>query len=87
VQVEGKLRKDAPVKTGHSQDQGITGVNFIELGGGSADAQTLVAVSGSAGICTKTLIQVLGIGLSARSSRPHLTPPKSAAAQPLRRIC
>jgi len=48
VQVEVRLRKDAPVKTDTKATlkiKGITGVNFIELSGGSADAQTLVAVT------------------------------------------
>jgi phospholipid/cholesterol/gamma-HCH transport system substrate-binding protein len=48
VQVEVKLRKDAPVKTDTKaalKIKGITGVNFIELSGGSADAPTLVAAT------------------------------------------
>jgi len=48
VQVEVRLRKDAPVKTDTKATlkiKGITGVNFIELSGGGADAQTLVAVT------------------------------------------
>jgi phospholipid/cholesterol/gamma-HCH transport system substrate-binding protein len=48
VQVDVSLRKDAPVKTDTKamlQIKGITGVNFIELSGGSADAQTLVAAT------------------------------------------
>jgi phospholipid/cholesterol/gamma-HCH transport system substrate-binding protein len=48
VQVEVKLRKDAPVKTDTKaalKIKGITGVNFIELNGGSADAEMLVATT------------------------------------------
>jgi phospholipid/cholesterol/gamma-HCH transport system substrate-binding protein len=48
VQVEVRLRKDAPVKTDTKATlkiKGITGVNFIELNGGSTDAQTLVAAT------------------------------------------
>jgi phospholipid/cholesterol/gamma-HCH transport system substrate-binding protein len=48
VQVEVKLRKDTPVKTDTKATlkiKGITGVNFIELSGGSANAQTLVAAT------------------------------------------
>lgn len=48
VQIEVSLRKDAPVKTDTKATlklKGITGVNFIELNGGSARAQTLVAVT------------------------------------------
>lgn len=48
VQVEVRLRKDAPVKTDTKATlkiKGITGVNFIELSGGSANAQTLVAAT------------------------------------------
>jgi len=48
VQVEIKLRKDAPVKTDTKaalKIKGITGANFIELSGGSADAQMLVATT------------------------------------------
>jgi phospholipid/cholesterol/gamma-HCH transport system substrate-binding protein len=48
VQVDVKLRKDAPVKTDTRATlklKGITGANFIELGGGSADAQTLIAAT------------------------------------------
>jgi phospholipid/cholesterol/gamma-HCH transport system substrate-binding protein len=48
VQVEVKLRKDTPVKTDTKATlkiKGITGVNFIELNGGSANAQTLVAAT------------------------------------------
>ena len=48
VEVEVRLRKDAPVKTDTKATlklKGITGVNFIELSGGSADAQTLVAAT------------------------------------------
>ena len=48
VQVDISLRKDAPVKTDTKATlkmRGITGANFIELGGGSADAQSLVAIT------------------------------------------
>jgi phospholipid/cholesterol/gamma-HCH transport system substrate-binding protein len=48
VQVDVKLRKDAPVKTDTTatlQFKGITGSFFIELSGGSADAKTLVAAT------------------------------------------
>ena len=48
VQVEVKLHKDAPVKVNTKatlKTKGITGVNFIELSGGTADAQTLVAAT------------------------------------------
>jgi len=48
VLVEVKLRKDAPVKTDTKATlklKGITGVNFIELSGSSANAQTLVAAT------------------------------------------
>jgi len=48
VQVDVRLRKDAPVKTdtlATLKMKGITGVNVIELSGGSADARTLVAVT------------------------------------------
>ena len=48
VQVEVRLRKDAPVKTDTKaalKVKGITGVNFIELSDGTADAQTLVAAT------------------------------------------
>jgi len=48
VQVDVKLRKDAPVKTDTKatlKTKGITGVSFIELSGGSADAQMLVAAT------------------------------------------
>jgi len=48
VQVDVKLRKDAPVKTDTKatlKTRGITGVSFIELSGGSADAQMLVAAT------------------------------------------
>jgi phospholipid/cholesterol/gamma-HCH transport system substrate-binding protein len=48
VQVEVRLRKDTPVKTDTKATlklKGITGVNFVELSGGSADAQTLVAAT------------------------------------------
>lgn len=48
VQVDVKLRKDAPVKTDTKatlKTKGITGVSFIELSGGSAGAQMLVAAT------------------------------------------
>jgi phospholipid/cholesterol/gamma-HCH transport system substrate-binding protein len=48
VQVDVELRKDAPVKTDTKatlQLKGITGANFIELNGGGADAQMLVAAT------------------------------------------
>ena len=48
VQVDVALRKDAPVKTDTKASlklKGITGVVFIELNGGSADAKTLVAAT------------------------------------------
>jgi len=48
VQVDVKLRKDAPVKTDTKatlKTKGITGVSFIELSGGSAEAQMLIAVT------------------------------------------
>lgn len=48
VQVDVRLRKEAPVKTDTKaalKVKGITGVNFIELSGGSADARALVAVT------------------------------------------
>jgi len=48
VEVQVKLRKDAPVKTDTKavlKVKGITGANFIELSGGSADAQMLVAAT------------------------------------------
>ena len=48
VQVDVSLRKDAPVKTDTKATlkiKGLTGVNFIELSGGSADAQALAAVT------------------------------------------
>jgi len=48
VQVEVKLHKDAPVKTDTKatlRSKGITGVSFIELSGGTSDAQTLVAAT------------------------------------------
>jgi len=48
VQVEVKLHKDAPVKTDTKatlRSKGITGVSFIELSGGTPDAQTLVAAT------------------------------------------
>ena len=48
VQVEVRLRKEAPVKTDTKATlkiKGITGVNFIELSGGTAAARTLVAAT------------------------------------------
>jgi phospholipid/cholesterol/gamma-HCH transport system substrate-binding protein len=48
VQVDVSLRKDAPVKTDTKATltlKGITGVVFIELDGGSANSQNLVAVT------------------------------------------
>ena len=48
VQVDVKLRKEAPVKTDTKATlalKGITGVNFIELSGGAADAKNLVDVT------------------------------------------
>jgi phospholipid/cholesterol/gamma-HCH transport system substrate-binding protein len=48
VQVDVSLRKDAPVKTDTKASlrlKGITGVVFIELNGGSADAKTLLAAT------------------------------------------
>jgi phospholipid/cholesterol/gamma-HCH transport system substrate-binding protein len=48
VQVDVKLRKEAPVKTDTKASlklKGITGVVFIELNGGSPGAKTLVAVT------------------------------------------
>jgi phospholipid/cholesterol/gamma-HCH transport system substrate-binding protein len=48
VQVDISLLKNAPVKTDTKATlklKGITGVFFIELNGGSADAKTLVAVT------------------------------------------
>ena len=48
VQVDVALRKDAPVKTDTRASlklKGITGVLFIELSGGSAGAQSLVAAT------------------------------------------
>jgi phospholipid/cholesterol/gamma-HCH transport system substrate-binding protein len=48
VQVEVALRKDTPVKTDTKATlkfKGITGVIFIELSGGGAEAKTLVAVT------------------------------------------
>jgi len=48
VQVEVKLHKDAPVKTDTKatlRSKGITGFSFIELSGGTPDAQTLVAAT------------------------------------------
>ena len=46
VQVDVKLRKDAPVKTDTRASlnlKGITGVVFIELNGGNPDAKSLLA--------------------------------------------
>ena len=48
VQVDVKLRKEAPVKTDTKASlklKGITGVVFIELNGGAPGAKTLVAVT------------------------------------------
>lgn len=48
VQVDVNLRKDTPVKTDTKATlamKGITGVVFVELSGGSADAKTLVAAT------------------------------------------
>jgi phospholipid/cholesterol/gamma-HCH transport system substrate-binding protein len=48
VQVDVQLHKDTPVKTDTKATlkiKGLTGVYFIELNGGKADAQTLVAVT------------------------------------------
>jgi phospholipid/cholesterol/gamma-HCH transport system substrate-binding protein len=48
VEVEVKLRKDAPVKTDTRASlrlKGITGAVFIELAGGSAEAQSLAATT------------------------------------------
>ncbi|HEY2863924.1 MAG TPA: MlaD family protein [Casimicrobiaceae bacterium] len=48
VQVDVKLRKDAPVKTDTKASlklKGITGVVFIELNGGSPGAQALAATT------------------------------------------
>ena len=48
VHVEVALRKDSPVKTDTKATlrfKGITGVIFIELSGGGAEAKTLVAVT------------------------------------------
>jgi len=48
VQVEVKLHKDAPIKADTKatlRSKGITGVSFIELSGGTSDAQTLVAAT------------------------------------------
>lgn len=48
VQVEVKLHKDAPVKVDTKatlKSKGITGVSFIELSGGTPNAQTLVAAT------------------------------------------
>ena len=48
VQVDVRLRKEAPVKTDTRASlklKGITGVVFIELNGGAPDAQTLLAAT------------------------------------------
>jgi len=48
VQVEVKLHKDVPIKTDTKatlKSKGITGVSFIELSGGTPDAQMLVAAT------------------------------------------
>ena len=48
VQVDVRLRKESPVKTDTKATlsmKGLTGVNFIELSGGAADAKDLVAVT------------------------------------------
>jgi len=48
VQVDVRLRKDAPVKTDTKATlklRGITGVVFIELDGGSANAKSLLAAT------------------------------------------
>ena len=48
VQVDVRLRKEAPVKTDTKASlklKGITGVVYIELNGGSPNAQTLVAAT------------------------------------------
>jgi phospholipid/cholesterol/gamma-HCH transport system substrate-binding protein len=48
VQVDVKLRKETPVKTDTKASlklKGITGVVFIELSGGGADAKSLVAAT------------------------------------------
>jgi phospholipid/cholesterol/gamma-HCH transport system substrate-binding protein len=48
VQVDVRLRKDAPVKTDTRASlrlKGITGVVFIELNGGAPNAQSLAAVT------------------------------------------
>jgi len=48
VQVDVKLRKDAPVKTDTKatlQFKGITGTFFVELSGSTADAKDLVAAT------------------------------------------
>ncbi|HEY2969188.1 MAG TPA: MlaD family protein [Casimicrobiaceae bacterium] len=48
VQVDVRLRKEAPVKTDTKASlklKGITGVVYIELNGGAPNAQTLVAVT------------------------------------------
>ncbi len=48
VQVDVRLRKDAPVKTDTKASltlKGITGVVYIELDGGAPSAQTLVAAT------------------------------------------
>ena len=46
VQVDVKLRKEAPIKTDTKatlKSRGLTGANFIELSGGSPDAKMLAA--------------------------------------------
>ena len=53
VQVDVRLRKDAPVKTDTKaslQLKGITGVVFIDLNGGSPNAQSLVAATAEGAI-------------------------------------
>jgi phospholipid/cholesterol/gamma-HCH transport system substrate-binding protein len=53
VQVDVRLRKDTPVKTDTRamlKLKGITGVVFIELNGGSPEAQNLVATTAEGGI-------------------------------------
>jgi phospholipid/cholesterol/gamma-HCH transport system substrate-binding protein len=48
VQVDVRLRKDAPVKTDTKASlklKGVTGVVYIELNGGAPNAQSLVAVT------------------------------------------
>jgi len=53
VQVDVRLRKDTPVKTDTKaslQLKGITGVVFIDLNGGTPNAQSLVAVTAEGAI-------------------------------------